>query len=578
MDFSPKLMGRAPLAKLLCAGLFTATLAACGDPGNGSSSASSVSSIASSQQSSVSSISSSEQSSASSLSSSEQSSVSSAISSESSSSASSVSSVPTDPNIGNLLESDGTFAQGQGLFIGDVFAGVNASFSWDGEVNVTINDATEEGWHVQLLHALPVTENERYTICFSGQAAATRSIAVNVDQGAPNYGGVMEEGAFNPTLSSGYQDYKYTFTANETNNSARLTFNFGLDTADVQLDNIGVYSGEECGNPSLIAEGPTGSGSANIDFSNGVPPITTEGNQVLFGGQQGSVAGVSLFWSNFVPDGGIFYTDAVVDTLRNDWNSRLVRAAMGVEDPGGYLQDAASNRNRVTTVVDAAIRNDMYVIIDWHSHNAEYYTEQAISFFQDMANTYGHHNNIIYEVYNEPDCPAAVFASGEDCTWDTKTPWPVIKEYAEQVIAAIREIDNDNLIIVGTPFYSQFVDEASEDPINDHNVAYTLHFYAGSHNEGLRNRARTALRNGVPLFVTEWGTVDADGDGAVDRAESDRWMQFLYDNNISHANWSLSNKDEGASILRPGTPGQHGWSDSDLTESGQYVKDQIIDW
>lgn len=578
MDFSPKIMGRAPLTKLLCAGLFTATLAACGDPGGGSSSASSVSSIASSQQSSITSISSSEQSSIGSSSSSEQSTVSSAISSESSSSASSVSSVIPNPNIGNLLESDGTFAQGQSLFIGDVFAGINATFSWDGEVNVTINDATEESWHVQLLHALPVTLNERYTVCFSGQAAAPRSIAVNVDQGAPNYGGVMEEGAYNPTLSAGYQEYKYTFTANETNNSARLTFNLGLDAVSVQLDNIGVYAGDQCGNPSLIAEGPTGVGSTNIDFSNGVPPITTNGNQVLFGGRYGSIAGVSLFWSNYFADGGIFYTDAVVETLKNDWNARLVRAAMGVEDPGGYLEDPTSNRNRVTTVVDAAIANDMYVIIDWHSHNAEDHTEQAIAFFQDMASTYGGQNNVIYEIYNEPDCPSAVFASGSPCNWDSKTSWPVIKEYAEQVIAAIRQIDNDNLIIVGTPFYSQFVDEASEDPINDHNVAYTLHFYAGSHGEQLRNRARTALRNGVPLFVTEWGTVNADGDGAVDRTESDRWMQFLYDNNISHANWSLSNKDEGASILRPGTQGQQGWSDDDLTESGQYVKEQVMDW
>ena len=99
--------------------------------------------------------------------------------------------------------------------------------------------------------------------------------------------------------------------------------------------------------------------------------------------------------------------------------------------------------------------------------------------------------------------------------------------------------------------FFQFMDEASENPISGVNIAYTLHFYAASHKEQERSRARTALKNGIPLFVTEWGTVGASGDGAVDSAETDTWMQFLYDNNISHANWSVSDKAEGASILSP---------------------------
>ncbi|MBQ4796798.1 cellulase family glycosylhydrolase, partial [Pectobacterium versatile] len=108
----------------------------------------------------------------------------------------------------------------------------------------------------------------------------------------------------------------------------------------------------------------------------------------------------------------------------------------------------------------------MYVIIDWHSHSAENNRSEAIRFFQDMARKYGNKPNVIYEIYNEP----------LQVSWSN-----TIKPYAEAVISAIRAIDPDNLIIVGTPSWSQNVDEASRDPINGKNIAYTLHFYAGTH-------------------------------------------------------------------------------------------------
>ncbi|MCR6653327.1 MAG: glycoside hydrolase family 5 protein [Cellvibrionaceae bacterium] len=472
-----------------------------------------------------------------------------------------------------MLETDGTLAKGQGQYIGSVSTPGSAVFSWNNEIKATISSVTSMDWHVQLIHAISVTQGQQYSICFSAKGEASRTIGVNIDQGGtPGYDSVITEGAYNPVLSTTYQAHKHTFTASVTDTSARLTFNLGLSDVDVFLDDIGVYPGAQCGNPAKTPTGSVGSGSDNIV---GTPAITTRGNQVLFGGQPGSIAGMSLFWSSFVEDGGKFYTPGVVQTLKRDWNARLVRAAMGVDTADGYLTDPTNNVNRVKTIVDAAIANDMYVIIDWHSHNAEDQKPQAIAFFQEMARTYGNRNNVIYEIYNEPDCPT----SATICGWDNKTSWATIKAYAVDVIAAIRAIDPDNLIIVGTPFYSQFVDEASEDPIAGVNIAYTLHFYAASHKEQERARARTALRNGIPLFVTEWGTVSASGDGAMDVAESDAWMEFLYDNNISHANWSVSDKLEGASILKPGTNGENGgWSDGDLTPSGQYVKSQIMMW
>jgi len=295
-----------------------------------------------------------------------------------------------------------------------------------------------------------------------------------------------------------------------------------------------------------------------------VEPITTSYNQVLIGGEPQSLAGNSLFWSNNGWGGEKYYNAGVISTLKQDWNSTLVRAAMGVDANGGYLQFKDDNKNKVKAVVDAAIANDMYVIIDWHTHHAEQYQQQAIEFFQEMASTYGQYDNVIYEIYNEP----------LNVSWSN-----TIKPYAQAVISAIRSIDPDNLIVVGTPNWAQDVDAASYDPITNYdNIAYSLHFYSGTHKGGLRGKAQTALNNGIPLFVTEWGTVNADGDGGVDYGETDAWMAFLKDNNISHANWSINDKAEGASALFPNANAQGNWSTGDLTASGQKVKEIIQTW
>lgn len=327
------------------------------------------------------------------------------------------------------------------------------------------------------------------------------------------------------------------------------------------------------------------SSSQSSTSGNTVDPITVQGNRILFGGRHESIAGFSLFWSNSGWGAERFYNAEAVAYTKNAWNAKLIRAAMGVDPTvdgnfgpsasGAYLDNTqAGNQQKqydmVTTVIDAAIANDMYVIVDWHSHHANDFTSEAITFFGQIASQYGHYNNIIYEVFNEP---LQVSWSG------------VIKPYAEQVIEEIRKHDPDNLVIVGTPTWSQDVDQAANDPITRfQNIAYTLHFYAATHlaeefggDAYLLGKARQAAQR-IPLFVTEWGTVEASGDGGVDEYQTDKWMQFLREYNISHANWSLNDKAEGASALVPGAPANGGWQDQHLTPSGRKVRDIIKSW
>ena len=292
--------------------------------------------------------------------------------------------------------------------------------------------------------------------------------------------------------------------------------------------------------------------------------LSVQGNQIVNKNNTTvSFAGPSLFWSNTWWGGEDYYTKEVVSWVKSDWKATIIRASMGVDENGGYISDT-TNKTRVKVVVDEAINQGMYVIIDWHSHHAEDYKTQAIAFFKEMANTYGDYDNVIYEIYNEP----------LQVSWSN-----VIKPYAEDVIEAIREIDSDNLIIVGTPTWSQDVDVASNDPITDYdNIAYTLHFYAGTHSQNLRNKATTALNNGIALMVTEWGSVNANGDGSVDEEETNLWMDFLCDNKLTHCNWALNDKNEGASVLVQGASTTGGWTQNHLTTSGKLVKDIIVNW
>ncbi|WP_437969452.1 glycoside hydrolase family 5 protein [Sorangium sp. So ce260] len=283
-----------------------------------------------------------------------------------------------------------------------------------------------------------------------------------------------------------------------------------------------------------------------------------DGNIVGDHGVPVQLKGMSLFWSQWSD----YYNANVVNSVADNWKATVIRAAMGIENEGGYLEDAGGQKAKAKAIADAAIAKGLYVILDWHDHNANNHQEQARSYFREVAQTYKNVPNVIFEVFNEP--------------LNTHN-WGTVKSYAETVIADIRGQGANNLVIVGSPNWSQDADVAADNPINDPNVAYTLHFYAATHKNGLREKAQRAIDKGLALFVTEWGTCAADGDGALDLGESGTWLDFLDAHNISWANWSLGDKDEACSALRPRANPMGNWTDNDLTESGKWVKARIAE-
>lgn len=244
----------------------------------------------------------------------------------------------------------------------------------------------------------------------------------------------------------------------------------------------------------------------------------------------------------------------------------MIRAAVGVEDEGGFLHDSDANWDRLIEVVDAALEFGIYVIIDWHSHYATQSTDRAVSFFYYVSSIYGRYPNILYEIFNEPI----------DQDWATE-----IKPYSELLISTIRQSSPRGLILIGTPFYSQEIDEATSNPILGwSNLVYVFHFYAGSHRSEIRQKVQGALDNGAPVICSEFGAVNANGDGAIDAASLQEWMDFMNAHDISWLNWAVSDADESTSILKNAAylPSfDFAWPDADLTSSGLLIKSYLLD-
>lgn len=264
--------------------------------------------------------------------------------------------------------------------------------------------------------------------------------------------------------------------------------------------------------------------------------------------------GLSLGWHSMWPR---FYNEKAVSWLKKDFNCNVVRAAMGIElGDYSYMNDPQFSKEKIEAVINGAIKSDIYVIIDWHSHNVN--LKEAKAFFAEMSQKYSKYPNIIYEIFNEPD-------------YET---WWEVKTYAEEVIRVIRENDPNNIILVGSPHWDQDVDLPAEDPIlGFNNIMYTMHFYAATHGKELRDRTDQALKRGTPIFISESAGMEASGDGPLNVKAWQEYIDWMESKKLSWITWSVSDKDETCSILQKTAKSDGKWKDEDLKESGIKVRE-----
>lgn len=242
-----------------------------------------------------------------------------------------------------------------------------------------------------------------------------------------------------------------------------------------------------------------------------------------------------------------------------DYGANVFRIAMYVDQNDGYLEEPELNKKLLYSAIENSLAADLYTIVDWHilrDENPNRHFQEAISTFKEVAKRYGDEPGIIYEICNEPN---------GDTTYDD------IVRYADQVIPVIRRYAPNALILVGTPNFCTSLSEAVENPMQYQNIMYTYHFYAGvSDCKYAIEEISRGLENGLPVFISEWG-LDHYKEAKHEQGWKDTitFLDFLKENNISWINWSLSNKDEGYSMINPNINKLYGWELEDLTESGR---------
>jgi endoglucanase len=289
---------------------------------------------------------------------------------------------------------------------------------------------------------------------------------------------------------------------------------------------------------------------ANAQFVQKHGQLSVKGTQLVDKNQNSIVLrGVSLGWHSIWPR---FYNEKTVAWLKKDFDCTIVRAAMGIEiGDHPYMKEPDFSKDKIEAVINGAIKSDIYVIIDWHSHNIN--LKEAKEYFDEISKKYGKYPNVIYEVFNEPD-------------YET---WPEVKAYSEEVIKVIRANDPDNIILVGCPKWDQDVNLPAADPIKGYgNLMYTMHFYAATHEKWLRDRTDEAIKSGLPIFVSESAGMEATGDGPMDYKAWQEYIDWMEERKLSWVVWSVSDKVETCSMLKKSANSEGNWKDEDLQESG----------
>lgn len=369
--------------------------------------------------------------------------------------------------------------------------------------------------------------------------------------------------SYNGTIEKGKSvSFGFNYSADAYINEGKVTVNGS--TAGTSAGN---NSNNNNNNNTSTTKKPAATVPKALSDPKGTTPVSQHGQLSVKNGQlvdksgKGyQLRGMSTHGLTWFPE---FVNESAFKTLRDDWNTNVVRLAMYVDEWGNgqcYMGNKSGSLELLEKGVDICIKLDMYVIIDWHVLNPgdpSKYTNEAKSFFETVSKRYAKYPNVIYEICNEPNGGAS---------WSGN-----IKPYAEKIILVIRKNAPNSVIIVGTPTWSQEIDKPLSDPLNYKNVMYAFHFYAATH-AGLRSNVENCVAQGLPVFVSEFGTCDASGGGANDFNETQKWLSYFDKQGISYCNWSICNKDETCSVLRPGTSANGNWSESNLTENGKWIR------
>ncbi|MBQ7275780.1 MAG: glycoside hydrolase family 5 protein [Bacilli bacterium] len=268
---------------------------------------------------------------------------------------------------------------------------------------------------------------------------------------------------------------------------------------------------------------------------------------------------------------GKYVNLSTFENMRNEFGINVMRLALYTGERGYCTSTPERAEELYQLVVDGinyCTALDMYVIVDWHMLGADttvdgdenplYYKNEAIAFFDRITKEFIDHQNILFEIMNEP--------SGD-------TTWADCKEYANAVIPVIRKNMPKAVVLVGNPKWSADLVSVAKDPLGFTNIMYTFHFYAADNTE--TGKIVTAIKAKLPVFISEHGGMDADGDGEMNYNSLKKWYEVIDKYNLSFVAWNLSNTKGSASMFKTTTSTLDNFSDELLKEWGVYYKQRV---
>ncbi|WP_062430616.1 cellulase family glycosylhydrolase [Herbidospora daliensis] len=262
---------------------------------------------------------------------------------------------------------------------------------------------------------------------------------------------------------------------------------------------------------------------------------------------------------------------ASLDALATDWKADVLRISMYIQE-GGYETNPRLYTDRVHNLIEMASARGMYAIVDWHMltpGDPNYNLTRARTFFTEIAQRHNGKKNVLYEIANEPN--------GDSVTWS------VIRNYANSLVPTIRQYDPDAPVLVGTPAWSSLgvsgpgdqTDTIRNNPVSGTNIMYTFHFYAASHGTQYLN-ALSRAADLLPMFVSEFGTQEASGDGGNNFSRAQQYIDLMAQKKVSWVNWNFSDDFRTGAVFTTGTCNSGPYTGtSRLKEAGVWVRDRI---
>ncbi|MCU4972716.1 cellulase family glycosylhydrolase [Halobacteria archaeon AArc-m2/3/4] len=204
----------------------------------------------------------------------------------------------------------------------------------------------------------------------------------------------------------------------------------------------------------------------------------------------------------------------------------------GPPDPIAFTEAQLEDylETHLDPVIDHLEQRGVYAIVDFHRHwrergedelwlfdqqtgdPNEALQEEVDMFWDIVAPRYADRSHVLYEVYNEPTTPGMWDDPMGENNEYLQDYWRYWKNLAQPWVDTIRE-HADNIVLVGSPSWTQSPEGYFVEPFDGDNLAYTYHIYP-EHNASRQEDWEDSTINGqgvegvyeeVPLFVTEFG-------------------------------------------------------------------------